>query len=227
MTALGRLVLTSVEPLGNRTTFSNHTRKISVAADAETFISIPIIEPHPIAPIVEPDVNPGGLQTHENPFWRNEANTLDTAVSQTSSGETESYSTLLQSRNVTTDRNFQSGYSHVSPSVKRNIIKPRAAIKNGVTLRIMVLGASIASGEGSIDLNGFRYGLRNALVAGGNPVNVSLILILTLTLHSHTFLMSRELVSHLKYHTITECVIKFETIGSILQRLLRWFPASF
>jgi len=179
MTALGRLVLTSVEPLGNRTTLLKTTKVFSVAADAETLISVPIIEPHPIAPILEPGVNPPGLHTHEAPFWRNEANSLNTVASQTSRGRTESYKLLLQSRNVTTNRNIQPENSHVNLSIKRSIIKPRAAIKNGVTLRILVLGASIASGEGSSDLNGFRYGLRNALVAGGNPVNVSLILTLT------------------------------------------------
>ncbi|KAH7400346.1 hypothetical protein BKA64DRAFT_642498 [Cadophora sp. MPI-SDFR-AT-0126] len=39
-------------------------------------------------------------------------------------------------------------------------------------LRIMPLGASIVYGQGSTDRNGFRYGLRNKLVWGGNPVNM-------------------------------------------------------
>lgn len=39
-------------------------------------------------------------------------------------------------------------------------------------LRIMPLGASVVYGQSSTDRNGFRYGLRNKLVWGGNPVNM-------------------------------------------------------
>ena len=121
---------------------------------------------------MEPDVNADGPQVNENPFWRNAARPLDTVVSQTPGLDLEKSIPSLEPRNASTTQKIQLENSFVNPNAKRNIIKPRAAINNGVTLRIMVLGASIASGEGSSDLNGFRYGLRNALVAGGNPVNV-------------------------------------------------------
>jgi hypothetical protein len=48
---------------------------------------------------------------------------------------------------------------------------PRA-LANGATLRILCLGASITYGYGSTDGNGYRYGLRGALVGGGNKVNM-------------------------------------------------------
>jgi lysophospholipase L1-like esterase len=41
-----------------------------------------------------------------------------------------------------------------------------------VQLRILPLGASIVWGLQSTDGNGFRYGLRNQLIYGGNPVNM-------------------------------------------------------
>lgn len=39
-------------------------------------------------------------------------------------------------------------------------------------LRVLPLGASIVFGQSSSDGNGFRYGLRNQLIANGNPVNM-------------------------------------------------------
>ena len=39
-------------------------------------------------------------------------------------------------------------------------------------MRILPLGASIVFGLKSTDGNGFRYELRNALVYGGNAVNM-------------------------------------------------------
>lgn len=48
----------------------------------------------------------------------------------------------------------------------------RRSFGSGVQLRILPLGASIVFGQTSPDGNGFRYGLRNQLVYGGNPVNM-------------------------------------------------------
>ena len=48
----------------------------------------------------------------------------------------------------------------------------RRSLGNGVQLRILCLGASIVMGAKSTDSNGFRYPLRNQLVAAGNPVNM-------------------------------------------------------
>jgi len=46
------------------------------------------------------------------------------------------------------------------------------ALGNGETLRILCLGASITYGYESTDSNGYRYGLRGALVRDGNKVNM-------------------------------------------------------
>ncbi|PVH79243.1 carbohydrate esterase family 3 protein [Cadophora sp. DSE1049] len=48
----------------------------------------------------------------------------------------------------------------------------KRGLASNIQLRIMPLGASIVYGQGSTDRNGFRYGLRNKLVWGGNPVNM-------------------------------------------------------
>jgi hypothetical protein len=48
----------------------------------------------------------------------------------------------------------------------------RRSLAGNITLRILPIGASIVWGYDSTDGNGFRYPLRNALVWGGNPVNV-------------------------------------------------------
>jgi hypothetical protein len=45
------------------------------------------------------------------------------------------------------------------------------SLANSVQLRIQCLGASVVNGAGSTSGNGFRYALRNQLLAGGNPVN--------------------------------------------------------
>lgn len=50
-------------------------------------------------------------------------------------------------------------------------LAPRA-IAGSDTLRILCLGASITYGYESTDGNGYRYGLRGALVSGGNKVNM-------------------------------------------------------
>ncbi|EGO59267.1 hypothetical protein NEUTE1DRAFT_121106 [Neurospora tetrasperma FGSC 2508] len=50
--------------------------------------------------------------------------------------------------------------------------KAVAALSNGVSLRIMPLGASITYGQASTDGNGYRNSLRNAIVKLGNPVNM-------------------------------------------------------
>jgi hypothetical protein len=50
-------------------------------------------------------------------------------------------------------------------------LAPRG-LANGATLRILCLGASITYGYESTDGNGYRYGLRGALVNGGNKVNM-------------------------------------------------------
>ncbi|RMY32073.1 hypothetical protein D0865_14822 [Hortaea werneckii] len=42
------------------------------------------------------------------------------------------------------------------------------SINNGMKLKILPLGASIVWGQNSADGNGFRGGLRKALIAGGN-----------------------------------------------------------
>ncbi|KAH8797345.1 hypothetical protein F5884DRAFT_815081 [Xylogone sp. PMI_703] len=54
---------------------------------------------------------------------------------------------------------------------RRNALNKRS-LANGVTLRIMPLGASIVYGYLSHDHNGFRYGLRNQLIYSGNLVNM-------------------------------------------------------
>ncbi|RMX94983.1 hypothetical protein D0867_13656 [Hortaea werneckii] len=42
------------------------------------------------------------------------------------------------------------------------------SINNGMKLKVLPLGASIVWGQNSADGNGFRGGLRKALIAGGN-----------------------------------------------------------
>ncbi|KAK6432924.1 hypothetical protein LTR95_010905, partial [Oleoguttula sp. CCFEE 5521] len=48
----------------------------------------------------------------------------------------------------------------------------KRGVGNNVQLRILPLGASIVYGQTSSDGNGFRYGLRNQLIYGGNAVNM-------------------------------------------------------
>lgn len=47
----------------------------------------------------------------------------------------------------------------------------KRSVGNGMQLRIQCLGASVVNGAGSTTGNGFRYPLRNQLLATGNPVN--------------------------------------------------------
>ena len=46
------------------------------------------------------------------------------------------------------------------------------SLDDNITLRVLPIGASIVWGYASSDGNGFRYPLRNALVSGGNAVNI-------------------------------------------------------
>nr|OQO24051.1 hypothetical protein B0A51_05021 [Rachicladosporium sp. CCFEE 5018] len=64
---------------------------------------------------------------------------------------------------------------HAHPQVAHadgNTLDKRGGIANGITLRILPLGASIVYGQTSNDGNGFRYALRNRLVYDSNPVNM-------------------------------------------------------
>jgi hypothetical protein len=59
---------------------------------------------------------------------------------------------------------------NILPRVNEHTVERRDAIANGVTLRILPLGASIVYGYASADGNGMRYGLRSALVKLRNKV---------------------------------------------------------
>lgn len=61
---------------------------------------------------------------------------------------------------------FEPALSNFEPTLAKR------SFNAGVQLRILPLGASIVFGQTSSDGNGFRYGLRNQLIANGNPVNM-------------------------------------------------------
>lgn len=60
------------------------------------------------------------------------------------------------------------------PTSESEILSQLSArsFSNGVQLRLLTLGASIAYGYTSPDGNGFRFGVRNKLECNGNPVNM-------------------------------------------------------
>jgi len=69
-----------------------------------------------------------------------------------------------------TDISLGTNLTEVSSAV--HVPLNKRSLDNGVQLRILPLGASIVYGLKSSDGNGFRYGLRNQLIYGGNPVNM-------------------------------------------------------
>ncbi|KAH8586344.1 hypothetical protein B0O99DRAFT_702959 [Bisporella sp. PMI_857] len=169
--ALGEYVLTTVPPGVNTTIYSNNTGPFSIDS-LEVSIQEPIIEFRPTPPIVEPDLDPIGLQKPDDPFWNETGTPIQVDASQNSRRAEQYYGASTGSRNDAPGNRTESHNNSVGTITERSYIRPRSAIQNGITLRIMVLGASITWGAGSSDLNGFRYALRSALVAGGNPVDM-------------------------------------------------------
>ena len=64
------------------------------------------------------------------------------------------------------------GYDETNELLPRNVTEQKINPRALPTLRILSLGASITWGAGSTDGNGYRYGLRGALVKNGYTVNM-------------------------------------------------------